>query len=120
MRVPKPVNCAVPNTHQPRLCVWTPCQELAGSGKSVVSHLELSSLDVNRHDPPAVPFLHLRSYPLLIDLLAKLSELFLAVTRPSNSHDVTPFLNLNLPRLWTPWRWGLNRSHVVHYVSGCD
>ena len=83
-----------PDTYQPRLCIWTSCQELAGGGEGIVSHLELSSLNVDCHDPPAAPFFHLRPHSRVVDLLTTLCELFLAVTRPSYCHAVTPFFDV--------------------------
>ena len=100
MKVTKALNRTVSDTHHPRLCTWTPCQEPTGGGKRVLSHLELSGLNVYCYDPAAVSFFHLRSYLLFVDLLTTLSEFFLAVTRPSNSHDVIPFSDFDLlPRL---------------------
>lgn len=95
MSMAKALNRTVPDTHHPRLCTWTPCQELTGGGKRILSHLELSGLNVYCYDPASVSFFHLLPYPLFVDLLTTLSEFFLAVTRPSNSHDVIPFLGFD-------------------------
>ena len=52
---------------------------------------ELSSLNVDCHDPAAVPFFHLPPHSRLVDLLTTLCELFLAVTWPSYCYAWTPF-----------------------------
>ena len=85
MRVAKAVNREVPDKHHPRLCTWTTCQELTGGGKRILSHLELSGLNVDCYDPAADSFFLLRPNPLLADLLTMLYEFFIALARLSNA-----------------------------------
>ncbi len=56
----------IPDTHEPRLSLRATHQKLTRGGQRVVPHLELARLDINRHNPAAIAFFHLRPHLLLV------------------------------------------------------